>query len=90
MSRTAAAIAWLENGAGPGEPERSAYRAALMFGVSQSAISKERKRRRLKRPIFAAVVIGAQAAGPRTPPARPAADPPETPGITFREIPAEP
>lgn len=84
MSRTAAAIAWIENGAGPGEPERTAYRAALMFDVSQSAISQERKRRRMKRPMFAAVVISAQAAVPR----RPApSDPPETPGITFLEIP---
>ena len=90
MSRTAAAIAWIENGAGPDDPERTAYRAALMFDVSQSAISQERKRRRMKRPMFAAVVISAQAADPRTPPARPAADPTETPGITFREIPSEP
>lgn len=91
MSRTAAAIAWIENGADEGgEPRRTAYRAAQLFGISQPAISQELSRRRMKRPMFAAVVISAQAADPRTPPARPAADPTETPGITFREIPAEP
>lgn len=90
MSRTAAAIAWIENGAGPDERQRTAYRAALMFGVSQASISQERKRRRLRRPMFAAVMVSAQDADPRTSPARPAADPTKTPGITFREIPTEP
>ena len=75
MSRTAAAIAWVENGAEPGEKRRTAYRAAKMLGISQAAISQEIKRRRLRRPVFSAVVISAQEADPRRP------------GITFPEIP---
>lgn len=84
MSRTAAAIAWIENGAGEGEARRTAYKAAKLFGISQPAISKELRKRRLKRPVSAAVVISEQASDPRRPAPEPEIS--ERPGITFREI----
>lgn len=57
LSRTAAAIAWIENGAGPDELSRTAYRAARLFKVSQSAISQERKRRRRRLAVFATGIL---------------------------------
>ena len=88
MSRTAAAIAWIENGAVEGEAKRTAYRAAKLFCISQPAISQELSRRRKRRAISAAVVISAQ----EDDPLRPAPGPElgERPGITFREIPVRP
>jgi hypothetical protein len=76
MSRTSAAIAWIENGAAEGENRRTAYRAARLFGISQPAISQELSRRRAKRSVAESAAETA-----------PATEHAERPGITFREIP---